>query len=125
MFGIATILELVAAVTFWLGSMGMVYQVEQWRWKAKETNYVQEQLAQIQKEAEKESKAAANYEKKQEGTNDTYRQIDKTLGQNKSPSIICFDSKRLRGVNSALARKATNPTRPSGTVSRSDAAGNK
>lgn len=122
MFGALTILELIAAVSVWLASLGMVYQVEEWRWKAKETNYVQEQLAQTQKEAAKENKAATQFEKKQEATNETYKKIDKALDVQSKPAVVCFGAKRLRVVNSALARKAPDPSGPNDAVPGPDPA---
>lgn len=117
MLGMIPLLDLVAAILIWLGSMGATYQIEEWRWKAKETNYVQEQIASLQKEAQKENLAATQFEKKQEGTNDTFKKIDKALSAIPSkPAVVCFGSKRLHVVNSALARKAPDTSGPAGTV---------
>lgn len=116
MFGIASILELIALVSVLLGSIGMTYQVEEWKWKSREANYVTEQMALLQKEEAKENKAATNFEKKQEATNDTFGKIDKALNNNPSPPVVCFGTKRLHIVNSALARKAPDPSGPSGSL---------
>lgn len=102
-----------------LAAIAGTWLVQDWRWQSKETNYVKEQLAQFQKEAAKENNAATQFEKKKEATDDTFKKIDKALQANKS-STVCFDPKRLRVVNSALARKAPASSGPSGSVSGPD-----
>lgn len=114
---------------FLLGTMvfcavALTWSIQDWRWQSKETNYVKEQLAELQKEETKEAKAATQFEKKSEGTNETYNKIDKALSAIPSkPPVVCFGNRRLRVVNSALARKAPDPGGPSGALSGPVAAG--
>lgn len=108
-----------------IGAVAAAWVIQDWRWQSKETNYVKEQLAQIQKEADKEAKAATKYEKKQEASNDTYKKIHGALNSHNGNPVLCFDPDRLRLVNSALTRKTPDTSGASSPMSRPDTAGNK
>lgn len=88
----------------------VTYQVEEWRWHAKETSYLQAQAKMIAAEQKKSAAAATKFEKQVEKTNEIYRQITRDLNRNQNPAVTCLDPKRLRTVNSALARKAPDPS---------------
>lgn len=100
-------------------AIAITWEVQQWRWESKQTEALEEQTQRMAKEAKKESNAATVYEQKREATDETYKAIDKAIHSNKSPSIVCFDTKRLRIVNHALSRTAPRTTGPSRTLPQS------
>lgn len=99
-----------------LVAIAVTWEVQEWRWEAKERDALQEQMQAIQAEAKKEATAATQYETKREKTNDTYQKIDRALQNQKPGAAVCFDPDKLRVVNSALSRKTPNPGRPSGAL---------
>lgn len=106
-----------------VGVATVTWEVQDWRWQSKETNYVKEQIAQLQKEENREAKAASQFEQKQEANNDTFKKVDKALQDIPSkPPVVCFNSRRLHVINSALARKAPASSGPPGAVPGPDAA---
>lgn len=85
------------------------WAVQDWRWKAKETNILQEQAAATQTEALKEAQAAVDFEKRETKSNEKYTKLKKQLSKIlKSSKSSCFTPDQLRILNDAITGKTTH-----------------
>lgn len=78
------------------------WAVQNWRWEAKETGMLQDQAIALNKEANKQAKAATKFEKRKAKSDEKFAEINKNLGKSGGS---CLSPDSLHNLNTALDHK--------------------